>query len=328
MKLLITTIALAISLTACGLFTFSEDVITPVAETQTITGTVIENNQQASVDGNNFLVVETETDVISVLYLQGGRVLSEYSGQQCNTNELVADFAQSIQVGDAIEVYGATHDLYTMEVCSNTDFYITVLETDSPAPDDTTRQVTGNIIDFINECPVDGICAYVIETDAGEEITVIWVEGDSPNCSNDPFGISDTDIFGAEDNRIEAFGTVVDDNTISVCGDNSYYISFVEADTTPDTDAQVPRQVSGEIIEIIGDCAFDGNCAYVVETAEGEEVTVIWAEGMSPICQNDPFNGLGNNDIDLGDTIDSLGRVIDATTTSACGDESYYIVKM
>ena len=90
--------------------------------------------------------------------------------------------------------------------------------------------------------------------------------------------------------------------------------------------AQVARQVTGEVIELIGDCAFDGNCAYVVQTESGEEVTVIWAEGMSPICQNDPFQG-GDTDIQVGDTIDSLGRVIDASTTSACGDTSYYIRK-
>ena len=141
---------------------------------------------------------------------------------------------------------------------------------------------------------------------------------------DEPNGI---DIFGAEDDRIEAFGTVVNANTISVCGDDSYYISFIE-DAMPDNNEQATRQVTGEIIEVIGDCAFDGNCAYVVETADGEQITVIWAEGMSPICQNDPFNGNSNNDIALGDTIETLGRVIDDTTTSACGDESYYIRKV
>lgn len=93
-----------------------------------------------------------------------------------------------------------------------------------------------------------------------------------------------------------------------------------------ESDMQATRQVTGEVIEFIGDCAFDGICAYIVETGSGEAVTVIWAEGMSPICQNDPFQG-GDTDIEVGDSIDSLGRVIDADTTSACGDPSYYIRK-
>ena len=327
MRTLITTIILAMSLTACGLFNFADSAENPTIETQTITGTVIENIQEVPVDGNNSLVVETETGTVSVLYMEGGLVPQEVAEQQCNDNGSVAQFAQSLQTGDSVEIFGATHEFYDLEVCSNSDFYITLLDSE-PETSEATRQVTGTIVDFINECPVDGICAYVIETDEGQEVTVIWVEGDSPNCANDPFGLDNgIDIFGAEDDRIEAFGTVVDDNTISVCGDDSYYISFIE-DAMPDNDEQATRQVTGEIIEVIGDCAFDGNCAYVVETADGEQITVIWAEGMSPICQNDPFNGNSNNDIALGDTIDTLGRVIDDTTTSACGDESYYIRKV
>lgn len=227
MKTLIVTIVLALSVTACGLFDLRPDdtPIRPDNQTQTITGTVVENSQQVPADGNNVLVVETETGTLNVLYMEGGLVLPEFAEQQCNNNDSVAQFAQTLQVGDRVEIFGATHENYDLEVCSNTDFYITLLETDPSASADT-------------------------------------------------------------------------------------------------------RQVTGEIIEVIGDCAFDGNCAYVVETADGEQVTVIWAEGMSPICQNDPFNGAGNNDIALGDTIETLGRVIDDTTTSACGDESYYIRKI
>lgn len=327
MKTLITTTILAISLTACGFFTFSEDVISPAQETQTITGVVLANSQEVPVDGNNSLLVETDTGAITVLYMEGGLVPAEVAEQQCNDNSVVAQFAQEIQVGARVEIFGASHEFYDLEVCSNTDFYITILDDDTQSSDDT-RQVTGYIVDFINECPVDGICAYVIETDAGQEVTVIWVEGDSPNCANDPFGLNNgIDIFGAEDDYIEAFGTIVNEDTISVCGDDSYYISFIE-DTMPENDEQATRQVTGEIIEVIGDCAFDGNCAYVVETANSEQITVIWAEGMSPICQNDPFNGIGNNNINLGDTIETFGRVIDESTTSACGDEGYYIRKI
>lgn len=114
--------------------------------------------------------------------------------------------------------------------------------------------------------------------------------------------------------------------SLTACG----LLDFLSNDTNPgiegESEMQVSRQVTGEVIEFIGDCAFDGICAYVVETDSGEAITVIWVEGDSPICQNDPFQG-GDSDIVVGDSIDSLGRVIDDSTTSACGDPSYYIRK-
>src|SRR5690606_1323118 len=207
-------------------------------------------------DGNNVLVIETETGTVNVLYMEGGLVLPEFAEQQCNDNDAVAQFAQSLQVGDRVEIFGAPHENFDLEVCSNTDFYITLLDTD-PSADADTRQVTGTITGFINECPVDGICAYIVETDEGQEVTVIWVEGDSPNCANDPFGLDNgVDVFAAEGNRIEAFGTVVSADTISFCGDDSYYISFIE-DTMSENESQATRQVTGEIVEVISDCAFD-----------------------------------------------------------------------
>ena len=185
----------------------------------------------------------------------------------------------------------------------------------------TTITVTGSVIETIDDCVVDGICAFVVQIETGEQITVVWSEGDSPNCFNNPFPPGDITIETGE--NIEAYGRIVDAGSISVCGDESYYIAYA----TPSLDVEpAPRQVSGEVVEVISDCAFDGNCAYVVETESGEQVTVIWAEGMSPICQNDPFQG-GDTNINVGDSIDSFGRVIDDSTISVCGDPSYYITK-
>lgn|GEM_PF-2507234 len=192
----------------------------------------------------------------------------------------------------------------------------------------TTITVTGSVIETIDDCVVDGICAFVVQIETDEQITVIWSEGDSPNCFNNPFPPGDITIETGE--NIEAYGRIVDAGSISVCGDDSYYILPIlengEQPMNDDSSQQATRQVTGEVVEVISDCAFDGNCAYVVETDSGEQVTVIWAEGMSPICQNDPFQG-GDTNINVGDSIDSFGRVIDDNTISACGDPSYYITK-
>lgn len=114
--------------------------------------------------------------------------------------------------------------------------------------------------------------------------------------------------------------------SLTACSLFDFLGNGTESVNEGENDMQSTRQVTGDVIELISDCAFDGNCAYVVQTDSGEAVTVIWAEGSSPICQNDPFQG-GDTDIQVGDSIDSLGRVIDDNTISGCGDLSYYIRK-
>lgn len=317
-------VIISVMLTGCEVFFGGQAIADPEPEplpvTMSITGTVTNNDISVPVDGNNVLTIETETGEMTVLYMEGGLVMPEVAEQQCNDNDVVNQFAMTLQVGDTVEVLAAPSDIADLEVCSDTRLYIRLIENNGSEPIDNTetRTVSGQIIETINECLVDGDCGYIIVPAEGGLLTVIWSEGDSPNCQNDMFPQDDSIIYIGS--QIEAFGYIVDDTTISVCGDDSYYIRL--AVDRPET-----RQVSGTVIEFIGDCAFDGICAYIVETDVGEAITVIWAEGMSPNGQNDMF-AQNDGDIVVGDTVDSLGRVVDDVTFSACGDDSYYITKV
>ena len=156
------------------------EIIDESGQEESITGVVYENVMQVPVDGNNFLMVDVEIGRVLVLYQEGGRVPADMAEQQCNNNPLVAESAQRIQAGDTVEIFGVRRtDVYLLDVCSSSDYYINVIQSASDEEEDdmqTTGQVTGTIVDFINDCPVDGICAYVVETETGERVTVIWSE--------------------------------------------------------------------------------------------------------------------------------------------------------
>lgn len=226
----------------------------------TVSGTVIENDIGVPADGNNILTIELENgETRTILYMEGGLVLPEVAEQQCNDNDAVNQFAMTLAVGDAVNVVGMAHEIYDIEVCSSESFTIAIasdtesvqpinINPDAPAPIDPimidpssdagrgnldsqidedgniiTRTLSGEVVDFISDCAFDGICAYIVETNAGEQVTVIWAEGDSPNCMNDPFNGGDTDIQVGD--TLEATGRVIDDNTISGCGDEVYNIT-------------------------------------------------------------------------------------------------------
>ncbi len=202
------------------------EIIDQIGEEISITGVVFDNVQEVPADGNNFLMVDTNDGRRIVLYQEGGLVPAEQADEQCNQNMIVAQAAQSINAGDTVEVFGALNAEGNIEVCSNTDYNITVLERAQSEGENAvseTRQVSGEVVEFISDCAFDGNCAYVVETDAGEQVTVIWAEGSSPICQNDPFNGGDTNIEVGD--TLDAFGRVIDETTISGCGDSSYYIT-------------------------------------------------------------------------------------------------------
>lgn len=88
--------------------------------------------------------------------------------------------------------------------------------------------------------------------------------------------------------------------------------------------SSIPNPINGTVSEIISDCAFDGICGYVVSSENGDDVAVIWAEGMSLNCSNDMF-GDNSRDIVFGDTIEAYGRITDEAQITTCGDDDYYI---
>lgn len=201
------------------------NIIDQTGETITVTGVVVDNVQEVPADGDNYLLLDTDEGRRIVLYEQGGLFPDDQADQQCNQNTLMALEAQTLEAGDTVEVSGALNAEGNVEICSDTAYTITILDRANSQENAVaeTREVSGEVVEFISDCAFDGNCAYVVETDDGERVTVIWAEGSSPICQNDPFNGGDTDIDVG--NTIDAFGRVINDNTMSGCGDPSYYIT-------------------------------------------------------------------------------------------------------
>ena len=76
--------------------------------------------------------------------------------------------------------------------------------------------------------------------------------------------------------------------------------------------------VTGTVTGTVDDCAFDGNCALVLDV-DGSEVIAIWAEGMLR-CEGQYEDGLAN-----GDVVEALGIARDTNSLSICPSSQYYI---
>lgn len=77
--------------------------------------------------------------------------------------------------------------------------------------------LTGVVVDTIDTCAADGICAYVLDTAIGE-IDAIWAEG-MMRCE----GTLAEDISIGEE--VQVFGLVQDDTSqVSICAMNDHYI--------------------------------------------------------------------------------------------------------
>ena len=81
-------------------------------------------------------------------------------------------------------------------------------------------------------------------------------------------------------------------------------------------------QMQGTVVDTVDDCAFDGICAYVVDTGQGE-YNVIWSAGMTPVpCQGDIDTG-----ITVGDTVEFSAEVRTADSVSVCPSADYFVRK-
>lgn len=77
-------------------------------------------------------------------------------------------------------------------------------------------QIQGTVVDTINECIVDGICAHVVDTDT-EQYTVIWAPGMIP-CE----GQVEPEI--AVGDTVDVYAEVQAADTLSVCTAQDYFI--------------------------------------------------------------------------------------------------------
>jgi hypothetical protein len=84
-----------------------------------------------------------------------------------------------------------------------------------PAPGDEIR-FQGTVVDTIDDCAFDGICALVVETDTARH-TVVWAEG-MRQCAGDYAG------GVAVGDQVEVLAAVQDAGSVSICGADSYFI--------------------------------------------------------------------------------------------------------
>lgn len=75
---------------------------------------------------------------------------------------------------------------------------------------------------------------------------------------------------------------------------------------------------TGTVVDRIDDCAFDGICAYMVDTDRGQ-LTAIWAEGAVPCA------GRMDQNIALGDAVDIHAVATAAQQVSMCGAPDSFI---
>ncbi len=81
-------------------------------------------------------------------------------------------------------------------------------------------------------------------------------------------------------------------------------------------------QMQGTVVDTVDDCAFDGICAYVVDTDAGA-YNVIWSEGMTPV----PCQGEIDTAIAVGDTVEFSAEVRTADSVSVCPSADYFVRK-
>ena len=96
-------------------------------------------------------------------------------------------------------------------------------ETEPIGEVDSIITISGTVSETIDDCIFDGMCAFVIATEAHGNVTIIWSEGDSPNCANDMFGDLANHTVQIGD-IVEAMGRVVSADAITTCGNDTFFI--------------------------------------------------------------------------------------------------------
>ena len=196
----------------------------PTEDERLISGLIIENSVQSPADGNDVLTIETDEGVVDILYFEGGLVPLEMQADQCTRNSQ-ADVIRQFPEGLEVTVFAYVDADGLLNVCSGSQYYVLVDEDTSVDLRDNQRvnalYWSGVIIDGREDCVVDGICSYFIENGDGI-FEVIWSEGDTPICSNNPIAAIDRPLeFG---DAIRAYGRIVQPYVISACGHEAFYI--------------------------------------------------------------------------------------------------------
>jgi hypothetical protein len=204
------------------MFSSSDEPDSLTVSEMTISGTVLENNQGCAADADCYLTVETEDGTFTVIYGEGRRLPVE--GQAlCDANPDMYNFGFSVAIGAEVEIYARVREDGTLATCYDPQYTIQVLsEGDAPMNAGEVLTFTGTIVEHINDCIFDGICAWVVESD-GTRYTVIYSPGmmmcPNPNGIIEEIAIGDTVAVTAE---------VVGENELLLCNSTDYTLRKVQ----------------------------------------------------------------------------------------------------
>lgn len=84
--------------------------------------------------------------------------------------------------------------------------------------------------------------------------------------------------------------------------------------------------IKGVVIENVHDCAFDGNCYVIVETADGSQFNVIYTLGMLGCANTNLDNTIW--DFAAGTNVEAYGEILEDGSISVCGSDAYYLNKL
>ena len=185
----------------------------------TILGVVVENNQGCAADADCYLTVETEDGTFTVIYGEGRRLPVEEQ-PLCDANPDVYNFGFSVAVGTEVEIFAREREDGTLATCYDPKYTIEVLSEEAPMG--TVLTINGTVIEHINDCIFDGICAWVVESN-GIPYTVIYAPGmmqcPNPNAITEEIAIGDT---------VEVTAEVVGTNELLLCNSTDYTLRKVQ----------------------------------------------------------------------------------------------------
>lgn len=209
-------LATVLILTACSLDDFFPDPVQPtVGGNQTFTGIVVENVPGCTYDADCYFTVET-ADAIWTVYYSEGRRAPTPERPVCLENGNAANIAFGLFPGDEVRVFARVIDDHTAATCYANDYTIEVLTPAANVGSEMT--ITGVVVDTIEDCVFDGICALVVDAADGR-YTVVFSPGEA-QCPN--FAALDMTI-GLGD-TVEVFAMVTGNYELFTCPSMTYYI--------------------------------------------------------------------------------------------------------
>jgi hypothetical protein len=214
------TLALPLVLAACSLNDFLISHQSPAQGSEvTFSGTVVENVPACAYDADCYFTVQSDDATWTVIYGEGRRVPTP-ERPLCIENGEAGTVAFALVPGDEVRVSARVIDDHTVATCYSTEYAITLLAPSAAIGSEVT--LTGVVVETIDTCVLDGICALVVDAEDGR-YTVIYNVGEGECASS---GALDPAI--AIGDTVAIFAMVTGNAELSTCPSVQYTITRVE----------------------------------------------------------------------------------------------------